>query len=191
MRDGGAENIVEKQATEKLRQRRKSRCLTQPTWAQEAPKPVGEPACNQVHSVHTCSPSLGSSPNSLSSVPLPNSPDLPAPRRPRMARLTSRGALCDPLPTRGFPNTEDMATLLRRSRVLCRRAPSRVPACWGPRELVAGSFHTRGLGPVDVRAGPGVESGEGCVPAARPSRAGGGALGGWRAGPPGEPPNSL
>lgn len=39
------------------------------------------------------------------------SPDLPAPRRPRIARLTSRGTLCGPLPARGLPNTDDMAKL--------------------------------------------------------------------------------
>lgn len=51
--------------------------------------------------------------------PAPHSPDLPTPRRPRMAKLTSRGALCCcPLPARGFPNTEDMATLRRGRRVL-------------------------------------------------------------------------
>ena len=46
-----------------------------------------------------------------------HTPDLPAPRRPRMAKLTSRGALCGPPPARGFPNTEAMATLRRETRV--------------------------------------------------------------------------
>lgn len=47
-----------------------------------------------------------------------HSPDLPAPRRPRMARLTSRGMLCGPLPARGLPNTDDMATLKTATPVL-------------------------------------------------------------------------
>lgn len=100
-------------------------------WVQEAPKARGR-ACPQVHSARGPS----SAPLSAS-IPFPpghppHSPDLPAPRRPRMARLTSRGALCCPLPARGFPNTEDMATLRRGTRVLGPRAPSSLPAPSGP-----------------------------------------------------------
>lgn len=133
----------ERQATEKLKQRRKSRCLAQPTWVQEAPKPSGR-ACLQVRSpwFPPPAPSPGFPPNPFPSPQLPHSPDLPAPRRPRIARLTSRGALCGPLPTRDFPNTEDMVTLRRRTRGLCPRAPSSVPARRGPQERVAGSLGT-------------------------------------------------
>lgn len=130
----------ERQATEKLKQRRKSRCLAQPTWVQEAPKPSGR-ACLQVRSpwFPPPAPSPGFPPNPFPSPQLPHSPDLPAPRRPRIARLTSRGALCGPLPTRDFPNTEDMVTLRGRTRGLGPRAPSSVPARRGPQERVAGS----------------------------------------------------
>lgn len=89
-----------------------------------------------------------------------------------MARLTSSGALCGPLPARGFPNTEDMVRLLRGTRVVSRRALSSVPARRDPAERIGGSPRARGLGPVDVLGrGPGVERQAGYVPAARPSPA--------------------
>lgn len=130
----------ERQATEKLKQRRKSQYIAQPTWVQEAPKASGR-ACPQVCTPWFPPPVLSPRfpPNPFPSPQLPHSPDLPAPRRPRMARLTSRGALCGPLPTRDFPNTEDMVTLRRRTRCFGPRASSRVPARRGPQEQVSGS----------------------------------------------------
>lgn len=81
-----------------------------------------------------------------------HSPDLPAPRRPRMARLTSRGTLCGPLPARGLPNTDDMATLQMATPVSgpmgCKlralshpRARPSVSACW--RRGVDGAWPSR------------------------------------------------
>lgn len=130
----------ERQATEKLKQRRKSQYIAQPTWVQEAPKASGRAypqVCTPWFPPPVLSPRFP--PNPFPSPQLPHSPDLPAPRRPRMARLTSRGALCGPLPTRDFPNTEDMVTLRRRTRCFGPRAPSRVPARRGPQEQVSGS----------------------------------------------------
>lgn len=147
----------ERQATEKLKQRRKSQYIAQPTWVQEAPKASGR-ACPQVCTPWFPPPVLSPRfpPNPFPSPQLPHSPDLPAPRRPRMARLTSRGALCGPLPTRDFPNTEDMVTLRRRTRCFGPRAPSRVPARRGPQEQVSGSPGTcrrpRRRPPPDPRA---------------------------------------
>lgn len=142
----------ERQATEKLKQRRKSQYIAQPTWVQEAPKASGR-ACPQVRTPWFPPPVLSPRfpPNPFPSPQLPHSPDLPAPRRPRMARLTSRGALCGPLPTRDFPNTEDMVTLRRRTRCFGPRAPSSVPARRGPQEQVAGSL-ALAAGPVGVLA---------------------------------------
>lgn len=142
----------ERQATEKLKQRRKSQYIAQPTWVQEAPKASGRAypqVCTPWFPPPVLSPRFP--PNPFPSPQLPYSPDLPAPRRPRMARLTSRGALCGPLPTRDFPNTEDMVTLRRRTRCFGPRAPSSVPARRGPQEQVAGSL-ALAAGPVGVRA---------------------------------------
>lgn len=105
----------------------------------------------------------------------PHSPDLPAPRRPRMARLTSRGALCCPLPARGFPNTEDMATLRRGTRVLGPKAPSSVPARRGPRGRLAGSLGTRRSAPSKSAPRPRAPRGLG----SRSSARGGGRRGRW------------
>lgn len=117
-------------------------CFAQPTWEQEAPKASAR-ASPQVHNSQFPPLAPRSRPSPFPSRHPPHSPDLPAPRRPRIARLTSRGALCGPLPARGFPNTEDMATLKRGTRGLGRRAPSSVPARRGPRERVTGSPGTR------------------------------------------------
>lgn len=189
MKEGGAEDKAERAPSNRETEAKKKFTVSCPTHLG-----VGSPK-SQWKSLPS-SPqrpdpfiSSWSPPSPFPSWHPPHSPDLPAPRRPRMARLTSRGALCGPLPARGFPNTEDMATLGRGTRVLGRRAPSSVPARRGPRGRLASSPGTRR--PAPSVSAPRAPRPAGCVPAARPEQGGGGAGGARRAGPPRAPPNSL
>jgi hypothetical protein len=114
-------------------------------------------------------------PRPTSALPIPrHSPDLPAPRRPRMARLTSRGALCRPLPARGFPNTEAMAQ--RGGHGPDRpSAASCVPAvgAWRahaphPRVSAPGRAQRRRCGPAAPRGGGAQPAGGRGAPAPAP-----------------------
>lgn len=139
---------------------------------QEAPKASGR-ACPQVHNSRFPPFTPRSPPNPVPSRRPPHSPDLPAPRRPRIARLTSRGALCGPLPARGFPNTEDMATLRRGPEQRGRPsgpsgASHRLPWHWLPDPVsvcVPGAalsgLRSRGSSRAGGEEGPGEPGGRG------------------------------
>lgn len=193
LRHGGGENKAkrESQATEKLRHRRKSMCLSQLTWAQKAPE--DRRAC----SAH---PELPLSAHRL--LPSPPVPAEPLPsartsltglglalRRPRMAKLTSRGALCGPPPARGFLNTEAMATLWGEDAGLALGPRAACPGLSGPRERVRGGALAL-AGPAASASASRARRPAGGVPAAPPARAGeeGRGRGVPAAGPPRAPP---
>lgn len=120
LRAGGAENKLRENQAREAEAKKDTITASHPTHL-GAGSPESQwkslPASPQ-RPVPSTAPRLSRPRLTPSLPPAPHSPDLPTPRRPRMAKLTSRGALCCPLPARGFPNTEDMATLRRGRRVL-------------------------------------------------------------------------
>lgn len=128
MRDGEAENKAERAPSNRETEATKKTTVSRPTHLGAGSPQASGRAFPQVHKSRSPPLPPRSPPSPFPSQHPFHSPDLPAPRRPRIARLTSRGTLCGPLPARGFPNTEDMATLRSGTRGLSRRAPSSVPA---------------------------------------------------------------
>lgn len=93
-----------------------------------------------------------------------------------MAKLTSRGALCGPPPARGFPNTEAMATLRGETRGPPQGREQRARPS-GPRERVAGPWHSRARRRRRPLPGPGAQ--RAAFPRPRqPGRGGGAGAGG-------------
>lgn len=171
MRDGGAENKAERAPSHRETEAKKKLTVSHATHLGAGSPEASGRACPQGHSAQVLRP-LPASPAPPNHLPSPRSPpyspDLPTPRRPRMARLTSRGALGGALPARGFPNTEDMATLRRGTRVLGRGAPSSVPARRDPHEPGGGSPGTRA--PVGLRARARAERPPAAFPRIGPTR---------------------
>lgn len=188
MRDGGAENKAESAPSNRETEATKKTTVSRPTHLGAGSPQASGRAFPHVHNSRSppVPPGPRSPPNPFPSQHPFHSPDLPAPRRPRIATLTSRGTLCGPLPARGFPNTEDMATLRRGTRGLSRRAPSSAPARRGPGRkwrvllvLATRPRAERAVFPGSTRAEGGMGVGVGGTGGAR------------RAGLPVAPPNSL